>query len=858
MRSAILVILAALSPFVRSWQDLHPTSAETTRRVLKPYVEKVANAEKGQKEYQEKNQEAIQALEEKLRQCEDSKPVFQKQKTDEKKVSEDRIAEALATQKRIRQETMEKIRLEKRRAAELRKKGKEQAAKAAERAAARLQKRLNEGSLAGVSKKLKQTHSLVGWTKYIEGEKVRWSRRAKDFASGKVWVKLDREISRNVITLNQLEALIQRKTSDLEKARRREPGYHLKALGGYYTGQTLDKKLVKQELALQKVCAEIQAGTFSLRVPILDEYTTRNKVQKKISEAKRKVVESRRKWAGGEYRQINPTLGTWVTNGQIQKTILKLEGEVQECKGKGNRAGVYVKYWNGWYTGEKILERRRKAKKEGDERLVASFTKAYDSWKKGIRSKIELLLKRIKLYQKALQEHKKLWEKDVADQIKHIQTTLKWALGETPSGSGGLVPNPQKEIVDRHKTKLKQVDESERRLNEYGDKIFLESDGTVHGDPREAWKFVLRDASFFDPRKKELPSLSEELSGMRKLLQVIQELKPEAQWATELSKVLPKSHALFKAGRTIGNFIKSMEEILLIKDHREFQKKKKALRQTYDAFYKVFDKGCLSPSQLDPLIDGLEKMEGRKAASNGLRKRLKYLKLLREKSQSLKGLGLGEKFKALLQPRKLGSRVLEKIRGSAGKTVVEVEGKLGKTLKVFDRATLVLSVANAGARCVELANAGMDPTEAFGRSFTDLAVDLVIGGFPITAAAEMASHAVFGTVGRVLEYMEVDASWVEAFKSASFSGAASYVIIEGIAWASASSGRASIAIERWASSDDPFDQLPKNVDFKKLRESLLIVEGQLSALPPGDPKEKRLLERRRAFRVLLRAMQEGR
>ncbi len=63
--------------------------------------------------------------------------------------------------------------------------------------------------------------------------------------------------------------------------------------------------------------------------------------------------------------------------------------------------------------------------------------------------------------------------------------------------------------------KVESEDEKKRRRDWYDDKVHVDRDGTVHGNPRDAWEHALQDTGL---RSKPEPSFAEWLLSVQSIL----------------------------------------------------------------------------------------------------------------------------------------------------------------------------------------------------------------------------------------------------------------------------------------------------------------------------------------------------
>jgi hypothetical protein len=285
---------------------------------------------------------------------------------------------------------------------------------------------------------------------------------------------------------------------------------------------------------------------------------------------------------------------------------------------------------------------------------------------------------------------------------------------------------------------------------------------------------------------------------------------------------------------------------------KAFFAKRRQIRVQLKALEEALETGYLSPHRIQRYMDALVKAgsESRKTREK-LRGLKELLSLSKDAKQMWRSFSAIQKVaSSTLNSAKAGYQAF--VKGSAMQVAKRTDAWWAGKSK-FEKGLFVLSVAAAASDAYAQTQRGVAPSEAIARSSVDFAIDLVIGGVPALAAAEMATQILFTTYAH--------ATGSEGVSDATLSNTSKWVAktaFDRVAEAASAAGTYAIALERYASGDPTVLEILANVDFARLRSSLSRVEERLGALPPGHPGEARLLRMRFAFRRLIRAKQRGR
>ncbi len=804
---------------------------ETAKRVLAPFEQSLARAEAAAKEYAQKNNARIKSIEEAIHFRRSLRTRFDAFREKDRAYYRGRIAAAAEAQVLARQRAAEKLRGLQARLQQARSEKRESEAKALQERIARLQKLIAAGAVRAHSQKLGWGHSMKGWQKFLDEETKRKEQRLAKHAAGKMRMHI-REFGYGLDWQGVLDQ-IKRKQKELSEARARKPRYHLSPLGFGLNGQGIDAYLSKKRSELADAHARIAAGSFRLHVRTLGYQTDRNAVQKLIHEAKEDYRKTYLAWAAKSYRTHNPLLGYSQSNGDLEARLAKEREELATYQAAGMDAPARSS--GRKQKGSDIQKQLAHASRERNQRLIAFYQKALAEWRKNRSIHILKSKERIARTEKTLKKHQELWREDLKRQKEQIDGRLAHALAETPCAGGSTgVRDPRAGIVERQVDKITRMSESdkerERRLNDYWDRIYREPDGTVHGDPKDAWRKALRDLPVGD--------------GQMSLPEYVLWLKNHLDWligyvdAAKLTAFTLKLESIIRDIEALDPRGLSPEE---------FFKQRKALRGRLKGIEEALEGGFLSPSRIQRYINSLVKSG---SGSKKTREQLKQMQLLLRNSQDakrmLKGWTAIKSVAAQFKGKAL-SAYRNFVKGSADDVARRLDGAFGSMSK-FEKGLLVMSIANAAADAYSQIQKGVAASEAIARASTDFVIDMVIGAVPILAAAEMGTQILFTSYATATGDQGVsDATLSNTVKWATRKA------LDKVAAGAVHLGRLSIALERFASGKPGIAEVLANVDRSQLRMALSRVEERIGCLVPGHPDEARLMRARQAFRRLLRA-----
>ena len=809
-----------------------PTSCQqTAKRVLEPYEQGLARAEAAAKEYEEKNSARIESIQSAIELRRSLRERFDAFREKDRAYFDGRIEAAREAQATARERAQKRLAelQEALGAAEAKKR--ESEAKRLRDAIARLRKDLASGSVSAHSKKLGWGGSIQGWAKFIQDESQRKQKRLAEHAAGKAPMHV-KELGYGLGWQTVLDE-IAKKQKELAEAKARKPGYHLKPLGFGLSGEGIDDYVTKKRAELADARNRIAAGTYRLHVRTLGYTTDRNGVQKLIHEAKERYRKTYAAWAAKTYRTHNPLIGYSPSNGDLEKRLAKERKELAEYQAAGMDAVAWAS--GRGQKGSDIQKALAQASRDRNQRSIAYHQKVLAEWRKNRAIHIAKLKERIATTQKILKKHQELWREDLKKQKEHIDGRLMRALGETPCGGGATgVRDPKADAVDREVDKINRMSESDeerrRRLDDYWDRIYREPDGTIHGDPKDAWRNALRDLPVGDGQMS-MPEYVLWLKNHLDWLVGFVDAGKLTAFTLELESIIKEFEALNPRGMS----------------SKEFFKQRKALRAKLKGIEEALEGGFLSPSRIQRYIDTLVKGG---SGSRKTRDQLKQMRQLLRHSQdakrmltswsAIKSVASNLKGQALTAYQSF-------VKGSADDVAKRLDGALGSMSK-FEKGLLVMSIASAAADAYSQTQKGVAPSEAIARASTDFVIDMIIGGVPILAAAEMGTQILFTSYAM--------ATGDQGVSDATLSNTAKWAarnVLDQVAAGAAGLGRWSIALERFASGEPGVAEILANVDHEKLRMALSRVEERIASLPPGHEDEARLMRARQAFRKLLRA-----
>ncbi len=813
---------------------------ETTERVLKSYLDHMAAAEEAAKQYEEQNAEKIRDTEEIIRLWQESRQIFEEARAKEDEDFGNRIRwsnEAIAEAQADTQRRLSEMRKQ---AVEARAAGRDDQAAAIEESARKLATELGAGKIGWYKRQLGLRHTIADWRKYVAQQAQERAQRMAAYGAGEVSQYIQALGSR--LTWKGVEERIAEQREVLTQAQGRAPGYYLRAIAIRLTGEGIDEHVAKRKEELADARSRIAAGTFAVYVQALGTRIDRNGVQRIVAEARDTYRKTANAWSAKTYTNYNPLAGGRLSNGDIEKRIAEKRQELMDFQGQGEDARVYAA--GDRRTSREIREQIGAAQAKGDNSAYNRWHEVLAAWKKAHTEWMEKKQKEIERWEAVLAKHKEIHTEDLAKQKANIDGRLQDALNQTPCGGAGGAVDANGAVIDRHHGRLDELSESDQekqdRRDRYDDRVYVEADGTVHGDPRDAWVNAMRDTGISEAQQQ---SVAERLTILRGILKT----KDFSDWLSGFKDAAEMAQAT----ALIEEFIQAMEGIdLQTMKNADFYAKRREIRQLLPKVTEVLEKGMLSPGRIQRYIDALVKSG---SGTRETRAQIRMLQGLLDSSQDMKNLWRSSAAWRNLA-RNFANEAADGYRqfvsGSSTQIAQRMDASWSKMSKM-DRGLLVLSVAAASAEAYERVQQGAAVEDAIARSSVNFAIDLAIAGFPITAAAEMATQILFTSYS----YATGDEAWAQGTLSNTSKWVAQQALDQ-VADGAAYLGEASMALERFVCNEPNIQEILGNVSTTRLRQSLSLVEDQIAALPPGHADEARLMRMRETFRILMRAKQQ--
>ena len=303
-------LLAAAPPAKKA-----TTCRETTRRVIKPFEDKVAKAIKALETYEEKNATLILTLQKEISLRKGLLLKFpEKQRADaaeyDRKINAARQAISDANtkaQKRLA-ELQKKLQ-------QARDKKNKPLVASYKRSIESLRKSIAADKISAYSKELNIGHSVESWKLDIKARLAGKTKKMQDYQKKEVSLHF-KPLS---WSLNQkaMEEAIQKRETLLGEARALKFRHYLNILSWSYSGKKIDEHLAQQKAKLQDAKSRIAQGTFVLYVQRLSRRTDRNSVLALVAKAKQKYRKTHADWGTKTYSTYNKILHGPITNGEI-------------------------------------------------------------------------------------------------------------------------------------------------------------------------------------------------------------------------------------------------------------------------------------------------------------------------------------------------------------------------------------------------------------------------------------------------------------------------------------------------------------------------------------------------------------
>jgi hypothetical protein len=827
---AFAIAATIASPQSARAQSDTSNCSKVTQQILEGPIASVEAAKLAQKLYAEQNAKQIAELREHIALCKtlhkyhDAVRAKEKERTQQEVThAQTAIREGIAAAQRqiadIRKRIQELLRLKKHREVQ-----------GLQKRIANIQRLVASGEWDHYSRHLGHRRTLNGWRDYIKA-KQKWDRdRAALHASGELDTYV-RELGHSA-TWNSILERIDSYEKRVAQAVQRLPSYYLRPLGHSAHGEGVDQLLANRQKFLMDLEEQIAMGEYDVYVGVLGHRATRNGVQSMIHQSKERYRALQDSWRDRSYTAYSSLYGHQISRGALEQRKSKLAATKAQFERLGEGTPLHVSNL-GVKTGTELKAKIAAARSIHEEKVAEHWGKQYARWQEARQHRAKQLRKDTERVDAALVEHEKQFRDASQRGMDEFKVRLKNALAQTPCG-GSKEHDTRRYRVDKPRKALTRMGKNEKdpdkRRELYDDEIFVEDDGTVHGDPKEAWKKALSDLDMGD--------------GKMPVSDWILWIKNHADWLCGVHDSAEVAELTHK----IGQFTKEIENLDPSQlSPEEFFKKRNEIRKLLVGLEETLDKGILSPESMKRAIAALQK---RGAQTETIKKQIAGLQQMLKRSQDARAMwknwGLAKSL-----TMNLGKEAMQKYRSFADSSVKQMSGKLGNWWKgqsKMAKGLFVLSVAASAAEAYQNTQKGMATSEAIARSSVNFVLDLVIAGCPVTAAAEMGTQVLFTSYSV--------ATGEKGPSDATLSNTTKFVAqkaLDLVAAGGDGAGRLSVALERMASGSASSREVLASLDYTQVRAAQIRVEERLSALPPGHPDEARLLRARRAFRRLMRA-----
>lgn len=816
------------------------TCQATTERVLAPFLKNLKRALAGQKSHAEQTAAKIERQTKYIAGMRASKVKFEEKRKADLARHDKRIA---AAQEAIR-DIAKKVAESQKRSSEALKKalaaGDERRAQRIRKAILELRQKFAQKKVTGWSPVLRRTRTTEGWESFIFKEQK--ARRETVTAHSKGEINVYIRLLRTSPTWKKVLELIASEEKRLADTRARKETFYLPSIRRSMSGEKIDALVKQRRDELADAKARIAAGTFKLYVPRLRRTSDRNSVLAMIAAAKKGLARVRAGWSEGSYRNYNPLVRRTVSTGQIRGWISDAEKALADFRKLGDDARVYVPEVRRTISGRTIRDNIAGAR---DSNVRSRWQVHYRHWQVARDKEIERKRATINKHKKQLAKHREIWLDDIKKREEQLAGHFTEMLAQTPCGGG----TPDQALAGRHNTLLSNISENSLeaacRRAVYGDNVYVTPNGIMHGSPREALLAALADTGVKDgvpqPNKTSQPvGLDQQISWLKDNLDWIMghansigigiDLSAMSRTRAAIADLESKLRELPRIVRGRGQQFKAARK----KIAREFARRIEDLRKM-GAYFSSSDFQALENTlKLGVTRKGLKKTREAKEA-------LRRIAQLQANSSNFFSITLPSLKNTTEAIGRATARNLDAARAIANQTVSKAEfrnawSKMGR----LDKVLFTASLAAAAAEMSDRIKGGEPAPEAAFRSGTNLVVELVIGGLPVTAAAEAVSQVLFVSYGYYFNDPGVADATVEKVAKRLAQGTLDKV--------------ASISRHLGGSQDVSGEASAlANFNDSKLDNFLRRTEDELKKAKPGSPEAARLLRMREAARRLRRA-----
>ncbi|MGE0480533.1 MAG: hypothetical protein AB7Q17_08685 [Phycisphaerae bacterium] len=415
---------------------------------------------------------------------------------------------------------------------------------------------------------------------------------------------------------------------------------------------------------------------------------------------------------------------------------------------------------------------------------------------------------------------------------------LRNQLAALPGGPGF---GPQNAALDEYRARREELlsrfpaDDAEQRagaLARFHDWVYIERDGTIHGDLRAARNRALAadaDGALGDADESlgaRIENICDQLGKIPEPLQVV-----EGQAAAVVAHV----ESIRKANDELRALVRGTSGFRPGGNPRTLNLEQ--LTTLFERAQALLTTGELSAANVGRAIAQIDRLPP--AEAQRFAETIAHLKSVRA---SFRGLEAGGFMRRLSAQSNYLKQFAREQKAALQETAAKMTELKNESLTGFDRFFMMLSAAQALGGFAKDVDAGVDPIEAGGRNFANFAIDMVFAGVPLLGAIDMATWMCTGVGTKLVR------DKTELISASDLAKALTGRVLDGV-------GALSRGAQRLWDGDLDQEAL-RRTDPRAARNRLALVECRLAALVPGDEAEPQLLAARATLRALLRAQAE--